>query len=149
MLNHVSEHGRLTRDPELRRTQSGVAVASFSIAVDQDFTGKDGKRVVDFFDCTAWRQTAEHIAKYFVKGQEILIIGSLRNESWTDKEGKERKRNIILVDRADFCGSKGKTDSSMAAVVSGHYGDQKDGRGFAGDFALLDGEDELPFDMEG
>ena len=137
MLNHVVEHGRLTKDPELRRTQAGVAVVSFSIAVDQDFTDKNGKRGTDFFDCTAWRQTAEHIAKYFVKGQKILIVGSLRNESWKDKDGNERKRNVIQVDRVDFCGSKAErvTESkpAMAADFNG--------------FEMLDGEDELPFDL--
>ena len=96
MLNNLVIMGRLTKDPELRRTSSGVAVASFSIAVDGDYKDKDGNRKTNFFDCTAWRQTGEYICKYFTKGRMIVIRGSLDNQDWTDKEGNKRRSTSIL-----------------------------------------------------
>ena len=89
MLNHIVIMGRLTRDPELRRTGSGIAVASFSVAVDRDFGGRDGgEKETDFIDCVAWRQTGEFVSKYFTKGSMIVVSGRLQIRSWTDKEGR-------------------------------------------------------------
>ena len=142
MLNQIALHGRITRDPELRRTQGGVAVASFSIAVDQDFTDKEGRRATDFIDCTAWRQTAEFICKYFTKGQEIIVTGRLQNESWTDKDGKQRKTNKVVVERADFCGKKdGGTDSSAPLRSA-----QNDSAPRYADYAPIEDDDgDIPF----
>ena len=103
MLNHITIMGRLTRDPELRRTGSGVAVASFRVAVDRDFQPKDGgERKADFIDCVAWRQTGEFISKYFAKGRMIVVDGRLEMRDWTDKEGNKRTTAEIVVANAYF-----------------------------------------------
>ena len=85
MLNRIFLMGRLTRDPELRRTQSGTAVASFTLAVDRDFTNQDGSRDADFIDCVAWKGTGEFVSKYFVKGRMAVVSGRLQLRDWTDK----------------------------------------------------------------
>ena len=86
MLNHITIMGRLTKDPELRRTGSGVAVASFTVAVDRDFTDKNsGEKETDFIDCTAWRNTAEFVSKYFTKGRMAVVSGRLQIRNYTDK----------------------------------------------------------------
>ena len=106
MLNHVTIMGRLTRDPELRRTGSGVAVASFTVAVDRDFGGKDGEKETDFFDCVAWRATGEFVAKYFTKGRMIVVDGRLQSRNWTDKEGNKRHTVEVVADNCYFGDSK-------------------------------------------
>ena len=107
MLNHIDVMGRLTRDPEMRRTGSGLAVTSFTLAVDRDYSGKDGgERETDFIDCVAWRQTGEFVSKYFAKGQMAAVSGRLQFREWTDKEGKKRRNAEILVDHIYFCGDK-------------------------------------------
>lgn len=105
MLNHIVCMGRLTRDPELRRTNSGIAVASFRIACDQDYS-KDGERKTDFIDCVAWRQTGEFISKNFSKGRMIVVDGRLEMREWTDKDGNKRTTAEIVVNNAYFAGSK-------------------------------------------
>lgn len=105
MFNHVGIMGRLSRTPELRRTQAGAAVVSFSIAVDRDIKGQDGERAVDWIECVAWRGTAEFIAKYFQKGQSILVSGRLQTRGWTDKDGSKRRSTEVLVDTAYFAGA--------------------------------------------
>lgn len=105
MLNHVTLQGRLVRDPELRTTSGGVSVTNFVIAVDRDF-GQD-KKEADFPQCIAWRNTAEFIAKHFAKGQMIVVSGSLRTGSYTDKEGKKIFKTEVAVDNAYFGESKG------------------------------------------
>ena len=130
MLNHITVMGRLTKDVELRRTQSGVAVASFTIACDRDF-GKDEKKT-DFFECVAWRQTGEFISKYFTKGRMIVVDGRLEIREWTDKEGNKRKTAEINVNNAYFGDSKSDTNNGNAAPAQ--------------DFAVLNDTDEgLPF----
>lgn len=145
MLNHIVLHGRLSRDVELRRTQSGVAVASTAIAVDRDYTDKEGKREVDFIELVAWRQTGEHLAKYFGKGKEILVSGRLETRSYTTKEGQKRTAFEVNVDRIDFCGPKdagGRTATEPAAPRNDIYA----APATAGDFAALEDDDsELPF----
>ena len=89
MLNHIVVMGRLTRDPELRKTASGVSVASFSVAVDRDFSQQDGKKETDFLDVVAWRNTAEFAAKYFTKGRMAVVSGRLQIRNWEDKEGSK------------------------------------------------------------
>ena len=107
MLNHIVIMGRLTRDPELRRTGSGIAVASFTVAVDRDFGGRDGgEKETDFIDCVAWRQTGEFISKYFSKGRMIVVDGRLEMRDWTDKDGNKRTSAEIVVANAYFGDSK-------------------------------------------
>ena len=107
MLNHITIMGRLTRDPELRRTGSGVAVTSFTVAVDRDFAPKDGgERETDFIDCVAWRQTGEFVSKYFAKGRMIVVDGSLQIRGWTDKDGNKRRSAEVIANNCYFGDSK-------------------------------------------
>ena len=107
MLNHITIMGRLTRDPELRRTGSGIAVASFTVAVDRDFGGRDGgERETDFIDCVAWRQTGEFVSKYFTKGSMIVVSGRLQIRGWTDKDGNKRRTAEVVADNCYFGESK-------------------------------------------
>ena len=99
MLNHIVLMGRLTRDPELRRTGSGVAVASFSLAVDRDFQSKENaEKAVDFIDIVAWRNTAEFVSKYFSKGRMAVVSGRLQIRTWKDKEGNNRRTAEVVAD---------------------------------------------------
>ena len=121
MLNHITIMGRLTRDPELRRTGSGIAVASFTVAVDRDFGGRDGgERETDFIDCVAWRQTGEFVSKYFTKGSMIVVSGRLQIRSWTDKEGNKRRSAEVVADNVYFGESKRSSESNS-------YGNQNYG----------------------
>ncbi len=107
MLNHIVLMGRLTRDPELRRTGSGVAVASFSLAVDRDFQNREsGERETDFIDIVAWRSTAEFVSKYFTKGRMAVVSGRLQIRNWTDKEGNKRRSAEVVADNVYFGDSK-------------------------------------------
>ena len=106
MLNHITIMGRLTRDPELRRTGSGVAVASFTVAVDRDFGGQDGQKETDFIDCVAWRQTGEFVSKYFTKGRMIVVSGRLQIRNWNDKDGNKRRSAEVVADNCYFGDSK-------------------------------------------
>ena len=107
MLNHITLMGRLVRDPELRRTGSGVAVASFTLAVDRDFgKNENGEKETDFIDCVAWRQTGEFVSKYFAKGRMAVVSGRLQIRPWTDKDGGKRRSAEILVDNCYFGDSK-------------------------------------------
>lgn len=98
MLNHITIMGRLTRDPELRRTGNGVAVTSFTIAVDRDIKGNDGETDTDFIDCVAWRQTGEFVGKYFTKGRMAVVSGRLQIRGWTDKDGSKRRTAEVNAD---------------------------------------------------
>ena len=125
MLNHIVIMGRLTRDPELRRTGSGIAVASFTVAVDRDFGGRDGgERETDFIDCVAWRQTGEFVSKYFTKGSMIVVSGRLQIRSWTDKEGNKRRTAEVVADNVYFGESKRSGDSGYGGNAYGgnNYG---------------------------
>ena len=158
MLNHITLMGRLVRDPELRRTGSGVAVASFRIAVDRDYSPKDGgERKADFIDCVAWRQTGEFISKYFTKGRMIVVDGRLEMRDWTDKEGNKRTSAEVIVDNAYFGDSKRDGDSGASyggnayggnsyAAPAPSYGGYSAPAAPASDFAMLDDDDaQLPF----
>lgn len=138
MLNHITIMGRLTRDPELRRTGSGAAVASFTVAVDRDFTNKDsGEKETDFIECVAWKNTAEFVNKYFKKGTLAVISGRLQIRSWTDKEGNKRRTAEIVVEHIYFGESK-KPDAEQPAQ-SGYAAP-------AQNFAMLEDDDpQLPF----
>ena len=144
MLNVCTIMGRLTRDVELRRTGSGVAVASFTVAVDRDYSGKDGgEKETDFIDCVAWRQTGEFVSKYFRKGSMIVVSGRLQIRSWTDKDGGKRRTAEIIADNCYFGDSKKSED----APTGGYTDFVKDENvPPTQDFAELDGDDaQLPF----
>lgn len=106
MLNKIFIMGRLTRDPELRRTQGGNAVTSFALAVDRDFKSADGTKETDFIDVVAWRNTAEFAAKYFTKGRIAVVEGRLQMRDWTDKEGNKRRIAEVVADNIYFGDSK-------------------------------------------
>ena len=123
MLNHITIMGRLTRDPELRRTGSGIAVASFTVAVDRDFGGRDGgEKETDFIDCVAWRQTGEFVSKYFTKGRMIVVSGRLQIRSWTDKDGNKRRTAEVVADNCYFGDSKRDSDNSGSSYGGNTYG---------------------------
>ena len=106
MLNHITIMGRLTKDPELRRTQSGTSVTSFSLAVDRDFKSQSGEKETDFIECVAWKNTAEFVSKYFQKGRMAVVSGRLQLRDWTDKEGTKRRSAEIIADNVYFADSK-------------------------------------------
>ena len=107
MLNHIVIMGRLGKDPELRRTQSGVAVATFNVAVDRDFKDKaTGQRATDWITCVAWRSTAEFVEKYFAKGSQVLVAGRLQMRDWTDKDGNKRISAEVQAENVYFAGAK-------------------------------------------
>lgn len=146
MLNHITIMGRLTRDPELRRTGSGIAVASFTVAVDRDYSDKQsGEKETDFIDCVAWRQTGEFVSKHFTKGRMIVVSGRLQIRSWTDKDGNKRRTAEIVADNCYF-GDR-KKESSGGDSYTGNYGQASGGYSAPGsDFAPIEEDDaELPF----
>ena len=156
MLNHITIMGRLTRDPELRRTGSGVAVASFTVAVDRDFGGRDGgEKETDFIDCVAWRQTGEFVSKYFTKGRMIVVSGRLQIRSWTDKDGNKRRTAEVVADNCYFGDSKREGDGSAFggnnfanaySAPAGFGGYSAPAGNPASDFAMLEDDDaQLPF----
>lgn len=112
MLNRIIIMGRLTRDPELRHTQSDTAVTSFTLAVDRDFKGEDGKRATDFIDVVAWRDAAEFVAKYFIKGRMAIVEGRLQLRDWKDKDGNARRSAEVIADNVYFGDSKKEASES-------------------------------------
>lgn len=106
MLNKVFLMGRLTRDPELRHTQTGVSVVSFSLAVDRDYKDQSGARQTDFVDVQAWRQTADFVSRYFAKGRMAVVEGRLEIRDWTDREGNKRRSTVVVADSVYFGDSK-------------------------------------------
>ena len=152
MLNHIVLMGRLTRDPELRRTGSGVAVASFTLAVDRDYAAQGAEKETDFVDIVAWRSTAEFVSKYFTKGRMAVVEGRLQTRDWTDREGGKRVATEIVADNIYFGDSKrdgagdfGGAPASYSAPVGGGYSSPAPSGGHS-DFAEIGEEDgELPF----
>lgn len=114
MLNSVTLMGRLTRNPELRQTNSGVSVASFSLAVERDFAPNGGDKEVDYIDCVAWRGTADFVCKHFAKGSLMCVKGRIEIQSFTDREGNNRKATQINVDNVYFCESKKREGSETS-----------------------------------
>ena len=169
MLNHITIMGRLTRDPELRRTGSGVAVASFTVAVDRDFgKNENGERETDFIDCVAWRQTGEFVSKYFTKGRMAVVSGRLQIRSWTDKDGNKRRTAEVVADNVYFGDSKRDNDSGSSYGGNTYGGNSYGNNNYGGnsysapapsyggysapaaapvsDFAMLEDDDaQLPF----
>ena len=145
MLNHITIMGRLTRDPELRRTGSGVAVASFTVAVDRDFgKNENGEKETDFIDCVAWRQTGEFVSKYFTKGRMAVVSGRLQIRSWTDKDGNKRRTAEVVADNVYFGDSRREGEGVPAAGSFGGYSAPASAP--ASDFAMLEDDDaQLPF----
>ncbi len=105
-MNKVILIGNLTRDPEIGQTNSGLNYCRFTIAVQRRFANADGERETDFFNCVAWRQTAEFVGKYFAKGNRISVCGSIQNRSYEDSKGERKYITDIIVDEAEFAGSK-------------------------------------------
>lgn len=154
MLNHIVIMGRLTRDPELRRTQSGTPVASFTLAVDRDYGSRDGgERQTDFIDCVAWRSTAEFVSKYFTKGRMAVASGRLQLRDWTDQNGGKRRSAEVVVDNMYFGDSKrdGAQQSQSSYAPAQRQPDDAFQSGYTApvtgsDFAELDDDDgDLPF----
>ena len=142
MLNKIFIMGRLTRDPELRRTQNGTAVTSFTMAVDRDFKNADGTKDTDFIDVVAWRNTAEFVSKYFGKGRMAVVEGRLQLRDWTDKDGNKRRNAEVLADNIYFGDSKKEGDSSGGYKAAGKAVDVEPE---AGDFAEVEDDGDRPF----
>ena len=134
MLNKIVLMGRLTRDPELRHTGNGTAVASFSLAVDRDFKSQGGEKETDFVDIVAWRSTADFVSKYFTKGRMAVVEGRLQLRDWTDKDGNKRRTAEIVADSVYFGDSKrdGGDNPGYTPAPSG-------------DFAEIEDDGNLPF----
>ena len=144
MLNTITVMGRLTRDPELRHTGSGVAVASFTIACESDFKDKEGNRKTIFIDCVAWRSAGEYVSKYFTKGRMAIVKGQLDIRDWTDKDGNKRKSAEIVAENVYFGDSK-KEDSGSYGGTMGSYAAPAYQQP-SSDFALVEDDDaQLPF----
>ena len=160
MLNHITIMGRMTRDPELRRTGSGVAVTSFTLAVDRDIANKEtGEKETDFIDCNAWRGTAEFVSKYFTKGSMAIVSGRLQIRTWTDKEGNKRRSAEVVADFVYFGDSK-KSDQGNSTYQAPNSSQVDENpyaesmalaekyrqQGMQSDFAMLEDDDaQLPF----
>lgn len=145
MINNVVLMGRLTADPELRTTTSGISTARFTIAVDRDYVRNGEERQADFIRVVAWRQTAEFICRYFKKGSMIAVTGSIQTGSYDDKNGNRVYTTDVVVDRASFCGSKAETGSAGNAYVQSGGAAPAYQTGSASDFEEIPDEEELPF----
>lgn len=140
MLNHIVIMGRLARDPELRRTQTGTPVASFRLAVERDFKDKaSGERITDWIDVTAWSYTAEFVSKYFTKGRMAVVSGRLQMRDWTDKNGIKRTSAEIVADSVYWGDSRREGDGQSAAAPAEAYPPRPEFE------ALPDDDGELPF----
>lgn len=146
MLNRIVIMGRLTRDPELRRTQSGTPVTSVRLAVDRDFKSQDGTKQADFFDVVAWRQTAEFVSKYFTKGRMAVVEGRLQSRDWQDRDGNKRTSVEIVADNFYFGDSRrdGQGGGDYAAPAYGSPAESYAAPADGG-FAELEEDGELPF----
>ena len=147
MLNHITIMGRLTRDPELRMTQSQTQVVSFTLAVDRDFGGRDGsEKQADFIDCVAWRQTAEFVSKYFTKGRMAVVSGRLQSRKWETREGEKRTSWEVVADNVYFGDSRRDGDSNESRSFTRDYEAPKSSPKASSPFEDLGGDDgELPF----
>ena len=143
MLNKIFIMGRLTRDPELRRTQNGTAVAGFALAVDRDYKNADGTKETDFIEVVAWRSSAEFVSKYFTKGRMAIVEGRLQIRDWTDKDGNKRRSAEVIADNVYFGDSKKEGDSSGGYKAAGKAVDvEPDTEDFA---EVEDDDSDLPF----
>ena len=142
MINTVALTGRLTYEPELKATQSGVSVIRFQVAVDRNYQAQGQERQADFIDCIAWRQTAEFISRYFHKGNMIGIEGSIQTSNFTDKDGNKRKSVDVVANNVSFCGSKQQSNSNPNLNVGGATYASADNSDFE---EIVDEDDDLPF----
>ena len=140
MLNNIVIMGRICRDIELRRTGSGTAVASFTLAVDRDFSGKDGEKVTDFIDCVAWRQTGEFVSKYFTKGRMACVQGSLQLRDWTDKDGNKRRSAEVIASNVYFADSKNAAQNDSSSPTAPTFATP-----VVPDYSVIDDDEQLPF----
>ena len=147
MLNKAILMGRLTRDPELRHTQSNMAVCSFSLAIDRGRKDQNGERQTDFIDCVAWRSTAEFVSKYFAKGSMAVVSGRLQIRDWTDREGGKRRSAEVVVDNMYFGESKRREGGDMRGEPrhSSSYDAPAPSMGASAFSELGDDDGELPF----
>lgn len=143
MLNQIILHGRLTADPELKQTQSGVSLCNFNIAVDRSYKSGEDK-ITDFFNCTAWRGLGEMISKYFKKGKEIVIAGEMQSQKWQDNEGNNRISWVVSVNNVDFCGSK-SDDNKPSVDVDPNNDPLKNFATENGFKPVADADEDLPF----
>lgn len=143
MLNNVVLMGRLTFEPELKVTQSGVSVVRFGLAVDRRYQQQNAEKKTDFIDCVAWRQTAEFIEKYFHKGNMIAVEGSIQTENYVDQNGTNRKSVTVVANNVSFCGSKSESNAQNGTAPA-----QSNSRAYAPsdmDIEVIDDDDDLPF----
>lgn len=144
MLNHIVLMGRLTRDPELRKTPSGVSCASFALAVDRDFKTDGGEKETDFIDVVAWRNTAEFVSKYFTKGRMAVVSGRLQIRTWKDKEGNKRRSAEVVADNVYFGDSKRDESGSGGSYSAPTFSAPSPAP--VQDFGIIeDNSEELPF----
>ena len=147
-MNSICLIGRLTADPELKTTQSGISVTSFSVAVDRNFRGKDQERQTDGLNCVAWRQTAEFITRFFRKGNRIALQGSLQSRKYTANDGSNRTVYEVVIDNAEFCESKGGQSAAPAPGYDSQIPQQPKpafSTASTGDFEEILSDEELPF----
>ncbi len=149
-MNNVTLIGRLTADPELRHTQSGMAMTRFTIAVDRNFTKQGEERQADFISITAWQQRAEFVCKYFSKGRRIAIVGEIRTGSYTDKDGNKRYTTDVVANNVEFCDSKNDGSGSQNTTQGYRRSEPSTpapsySSGDNGDFYEAPGNDDLPF----
>lgn len=143
-MNQIVIKGRIVHSPELKTTQSGVNVCRFSVAVDRRFK-QNGEKVTDFFDCVAWRSSADFVSKYFDKGQEILLSGEMQSRQYEARDGSKRRAWEISVDNVDFCGSK-QSNAAPEQPAPAYSAPKQDAyTGHNADFALIEDEGDLPF----
>lgn len=150
MPNKIFIMGRLTRDPELRRTQNGTAVTSFTLAVDRDFKNADGTKDTDFIDVVAWRNTAEFVSKYFSKGRMIVVSGSLQSRKWQDRNGQNRISWEVIADNVYFGDSKRDSAGDMGGSYAAPAYTAPDGGysapvGGPTGFTEIEDDGDLPF----
>lgn len=139
MINSVTLMGRLTYEPELRTTPSGVSVVNFQVAVNRDYVKDGEERQADFIDCIAWRQRAEFLSRYFHKGSMIAVEGSIETDNFTDKDGNKRKSVRVVANKLSFCGSKAEANGGYNQLAPSYAAPDNDFE------EIIDDDDDLPF----
>ena len=149
-MNKILLMGRLTKDPELRYTQGGTAVASFTLAVNRSFANQNGEREADFINCVAWQKAAEFVANYFKKGQQMALEGRLQVRSYDDNNGQRRWVTEVVAEQIEFCGGKSgsnNSDGTAGGGINGDVGNSSAGSGYQlglGEEIVFD-DNDIPF----